>query len=90
MDYIIGINRLIYQGPNFATGLTITAYIYNPSMVKTGPYTLIESEEGFYYFDFNFNVEGAWTGLFYENGVKTLSNVFRVGVAGLGIVRYVK
>ena len=89
MDYHLGLNRLIYQGPNFATGLTITVYMWNPSMVKTGPFSLTESEEGFYYFDFNFNQEGPWIGLFYENGVRTLSSVFRVGTISAGIIRWV-
>ena len=48
-------------------------------------------EEGLYFFDFNFDKEGPWIGLFYEEGNKVLSHVFRVGmIGGSGIVRYVK
>jgi hypothetical protein len=73
--------------------MVITAYMYSPSLVKTGPHPLTEldEEDGFYYFDFNFNEEGAWIGIFYENGVKKLSNVFRVdSFDSEGIVRYIK
>lgn len=90
MDYLLGQNRLIYQGPNFATGLTITCYMWDPSLVKTGPFSLTESEEGFYWFDFDFNVEGPWIGLFYENGTRSISSVFRVGAITPGVIRYIK
>jgi len=90
MDYYLGQNRLMFQAPQFTTGMTITTYMYSPQMVKSGLLELIEFEEGFYYLDFNFTEQGAWIGIFYENGVKKLSNVFRVGTPDAGIIRYIK
>ena len=89
MQYPLGQNRLIYQAPRFTTGMTITVSMYSPGLVKSGPFLLTEFEEGFYYFDFNFDEFGPWIGVFYENGEKVLSHVFRAGVSQPGIIRYV-
>lgn len=89
MEYPLGQNRLIYQAPNFLTGLSISVVMWSPALVKSTPVILIELEEGFYYFDINFTEVGPWIGLFSENNKKVLSCVFRVGIES-GIVRYVK
>lgn len=89
MEYPLGQNRLIYKAPGFTTGISISVIMWSPSTVKSASLPLTELEEGFYYFDFNFSEVGPWIGLFYENGAKVLSHVFRVGVES-GIIRYVK
>ena len=79
MDYRLGINRIIYQAPQFQTGLAITATMRSPALVKSEGIELTEIESGLYFFDFDFTEEGPWIGMFYEGEDKVMSAVFRVG-----------
>lgn len=76
--YDIGTHRLVYKAENFTTGLTVTAYIWNPSLVKSALQTLTEKSDGLYYLDYNFSVLGTYFGKFYENTVAKTAGVFRV------------
>lgn len=76
--YACGANRLIYKAQNFATGITVTAYFWNPSLVKSALQTFTEIELGLYYLDYNFTQVGTYGALFYENGVKKTMGTYRV------------
>ena len=76
--YFVGENRIFYKAASFAIGKTVTAYLWNPSMVKSALQTFTEIGEGLYYLDYNFVVEGNYVGKFYENGVAIISQIFRV------------
>ena len=78
--YGTGTHRLIYKAHNFTTGLTVTAYIWNPSLTKSALQTFTEVSDGLYYLDYAFAVAGTHFGKFYEGGVETTSGVFRVEV----------
>lgn len=86
--YNEGVNRLFYKAEGFAEGKEVTIVIWNPILTKT-EYSLEELEEGMYFIDFNFDCRGVWMGLFYENGVKKVSAVFRVGMDTLPLVRVI-
>ena len=58
--------------------MTVTAYIWNPSLVKSDLQTFTEVELGLYYLDYNFTVSGTYFGIFYEDDVAKTSGVFRV------------
>jgi len=76
--YTTGTNRIVYRSVGFAAGLTITAYIWNPTLVKSALQTFTEVELGLYYLDYNFPSPGTYMGMFYEGGVAKTSGVFRV------------
>jgi len=76
--YSVGVNRIVYKSENFATGKTVTAYFWNPSLVKSALQTFTEIELGLYYLDYNFSVAGTFIGLFYENAVAKTFHPFRV------------
>lgn len=76
--YSTGVCRVMYQAVAFATGKTVTAYFWNPSLTKSGLQTFTEVELGIYYLDYNFTVEGTYLGIFFENTVEKASQVFRV------------
>lgn len=76
--YGTGTHRLIYKSGNFATGLTVTAYIWNASLTKSGLQTFTEVSDGLYYLDYSFAAEGIYFGKFYEGGTGTTSGSFRI------------
>ena len=73
-----GTHRLVYKAEAFGTGLTVTAYIWNPSLVKSGLQTFTEVADGLYYLDYNFATTGAYIGLFMEGGTKKTASAIRV------------
>ena len=73
-----GTKRLIYQSQEYAAGLTVTCYIWDPSLSKSALQTFTEVSDGFYYLDWNFSSAGVWFGKFYEDGTAKTSGVFRV------------
>jgi len=81
--YTTGINRVIYKAEGFATGKTVTGYLWSPAKVKSSLQTLTELELGLYYLDFDFASAGTWTGVFFEGGVAKTPGVFRVKELGL-------
>jgi len=76
--YSTGTNRILYRAETFGTEKTVTAYFWNPSLEKSDLQTFTEIEQGLYYLDYNFASEGTYIGLFYEDGTKKASQVFRV------------
>ena len=76
--YACGSNRIIYKTQNFTTGITVTAYFWNPSLVKSALQTFTEIELGLYYIDYDFIQPGTYAALFYENGVEKIPGTFRV------------
>ena len=74
----VGMERLIYKSKHFATGKTITAYIWSPLLVKSSLQTFNELELGLYYLDYNFSNTGTYFGIFYEEGIAETVSVFRV------------
>jgi len=76
--YTTGTNRIVYRSVGFAAGLTVTAYIWSPTLVKSDLQTFTEVELGLYYLDYNFASVGTYLGAFYEGGVAKASGVFRV------------
>lgn len=76
--YATGVNRIFYKSVDFNTEKVVTAYIWNPSMVKSALQTFTEIELGLYYLDYNFANEGSYVGLFYENAVRLAFSSFRV------------
>lgn len=73
-----GTRRLIYKARDFDTGLTVTGYIWNPSLAKSSLQTFTEISDGFYYLDWDFSVTGSWFGKFYENGVETINGAWDI------------
>jgi len=71
-------HRIVYKAGGFATGKTVTAYIWNPSLVKSAEQTLTEVSDGLYYLDYTFAVLGTHFGEFYENGVAMTVGTFRI------------
>ena len=76
--YRTGLNRIFYQAKSFETGKTVTGFVWSPELIKTAELAFTELEDGLYYYDHTFEMAGTHVGLFYENGVKTRSSVFRV------------
>lgn len=74
----IDTHRIIYKAIGFATGKTVTAYIWNPALSKSLIQTFIEVSDGIYYLDYAFLSEGVYFGIFSENGIVTIPGVFRV------------
>ena len=76
--YSTGVNRIFYKAVNFATGKDVTAYVWNPSLVKSDLQIFIEIESGLYYCDFDFTTVGSYIARFYEDSVATTFSTFRV------------
>lgn len=76
--YTTGVNRIIYKAEGFATGKTVTGYLWSPAKVKSSLQAFTELELGLYYLDFDFASAGTWTGVFFEGGVAKTPGVFRV------------
>lgn len=74
----LGTQRVVCKSTNFQTGLTMTAYLWSPTLVKSALQTFTEIGEGLYYLDFNFNVAGTWPIKLYEDGVSVTFTVIRV------------
>jgi len=87
--YTTGVNRIVYQAQIFATGKTVTAYFWNPSLTKSALQTFTEVELGLYYLDYDFTVAGTYVGLFYENDVAKTTGIFRVTALARGIAKNV-
>ncbi len=76
--FIEGRNRVVYQATAFQSGLTVTACFWNPFLEKGPPQQFEELSDGLYYLDFDFSHEGTWIGLFFEDGEKKTSQVYKV------------
>ena len=77
-EYLVGTNRIVYRSTNFGEGLDIFVDLYCPDGLRKPSIPLIEIGEGLYYFRYNFSDVGIYTGIFYEDGVKKISQNFRI------------
>ena len=77
-----GTHRLVYKSETFVESLTVTAYLWSPSLVKSDLQTFTEVEDGLYYLDYNFADAGTYAGLFYEDGTKKTGIAIRIQPAG--------
>lgn len=76
--YGAGTHRIVYKAASFATGLTVTAYIWDDSLTKSALQTFTEVSDGLYYLDYAFAAEETYFGKFYEGGTGTTSASFRI------------
>jgi len=72
----IATHRIIYKAASFATGKTVTGYIWSPALVKSALQSFTEISDGLYYLDYAFAAAGTYCGVFYEGGVATTSGSF--------------
>ena len=84
--YTSGVNRIIYKAENFTTGATVTAFFWNPTLVKSALQTFVEIEEGLYYLDYDFTQSGTYAAIFFENAIKKLPGTFRITELALASV----
>ena len=89
-EYYIGTNRIVYKSTGFEEGLAIFVDLYCPNFTREPSIILIEIGEGLYFFEHDFLQCGIYTGIFYENGEKKISQNFRIddeSVKGSRVVR---
>lgn len=77
-QYTIGTNRIVYRSTSFEENLDIFVDVYCPDGLREPSITLIEMEQGLYYFVYDFSKIGVYTGIFYEGGTKRISQNFRI------------
>ena len=78
IHYTTGVHRLVYKSVNFIAGLTVTGYIWNPSLSQSALQTFTEVSESFYELSYDFDSYGVWFGKFYEDGVGVVGGVFNI------------
>lgn len=83
-EYFVGSNRIIYKSTAFKEGLAIFVDLLRPDMSREPSIVLTEIGDGLYYFEYNFLEVGVYTGIFYENGVKKISQNFRIDTKPFG------
>jgi len=76
--YLLGGNRIIYKSMNFQEGLEVFVDLYRPDFTRELSIILTELGDGLYYFEYNFSQVGVYTGIFYENGEKKISQNFKI------------
>ena len=76
--YILGNNRVVYKALLFATGLTVTATMWDPDLLTTEDFDLTELSNGLYYFFKKFTRWGIYPIVFFENGVEKAFHSVRV------------
>lgn len=76
--YPPGRHRIFYRSTSFQEGMSVSMKMLNPDDVWSEEVELDDVGNGLYKFEFLFNREGTWIGLFYENGVKRVSQNFLV------------
>jgi len=83
-DYPYGPNNIIYKAQAFATGKIVTCFVWTPALKKSELITLTELEDfGLYHFRFTFDTYGIYSGLFFEDDMKTKFHTFRVVVGSI-------
>ena len=76
--YGIGAHRLVYKAGAFATGKTVTAYVWSPTLVRSDLQTFTEVSDGLYYLDYTFGVVGTHFCKLYEDDVATTVGTYRI------------
>ena len=77
-EYLVGSNRIVYRSTSFEENLKVFVDLYCPDGLREPSIVLVEMELGLYYFRCNFSKVGVYTGIFYEDGVKKISQNFRI------------
>jgi len=75
--YRYGPNRIYYQTSGFVPK-TISCFFYAPDGRSTLTYSFTEIEAGIYYADVVFSEYGDYLGVFYENGNRVTTRIFKV------------
>lgn len=76
--YPLGTQRVFYRAADWATGVSVTAKFRYPDLSEGSILELTEIGDGFYYVDHEFETEGPYIWIFYEEGVKMASDVIRI------------
>jgi hypothetical protein len=50
-EFNLNTNRLVYQSSGLQSGITVTMYIYSPTLIKSSLLNFTELESGVYYCD---------------------------------------
>jgi len=79
--------RLFYKAAGFKEGITVTGYFIQPDLSKTAMLAFTELYDGIYYLDFDFAKCGPYCGIFFENTIPSIVQVFRQGRYP-GIIEY--
>lgn len=84
-DYTLGLCKIVYRATNFGERLDIFVDLYDPDGLRIPSILLMEMGEGLYWFKYVFLKSGIYSGIFYEDGVKKISQNFRItSTKGLG------
>jgi len=76
--YGSGTQRIFHRSAGFITGLTVTAYIWNTTLVQSALQTFTEISNGLYYLDYDFSALGDWPMITYETAVAKASDTIRI------------
>jgi len=76
--YPPGHHRIFYRSTSFQEGLDVTAKLLSPDDVWNDEVTLEDVGNGLYKLEVWFDKEGTWVGLFFEDGVKKVTQNFLV------------
>lgn len=76
--YAPGKNRLFYQATGFKTGLNVTIKFWEKKSGWKQPCAAKEIGEGLYYIDYEFEFDGPYLGIVFEDGVPKTSQIFRI------------
>lgn len=76
--YSLGNNRIVYKAQNFATGVTVTAILWNPDLTSSESFTLTELSNGLYWFHYKFVRGGIYPVIFSEGGTEVQFHTIRV------------
>ena len=63
-----GCNTVVYRAVGFAEGKNVTAYIFDPDMVKSTLLIFESDGSGLYHIKYHFMVVGKYTMVVMENG----------------------
>ena len=80
-DYKDGENTIVYRAKSFALNVTVTAKMFSPDMVEEdgNPFTLVEVSNGLYKFSFDFQTNGIYHLIIFEDGTETIYQPLRIG-----------
>lgn len=75
-----GCNTIIYRAADFAEGRIITAYFYDPNMVRSSLLTFEEDSFGLYHIRYCFGTIGKYTVIVFEDGIPKKSIFFFIAM----------
>ena len=77
-EYTKGTFPLWYRSTGFKEGLIITADFINPLFQEQIGLNLTEHGRGLYFINYTFQIYGIYVAIFYENGIKKITQNFKV------------